>query len=136
MNPTVKAILTGITGAISAFVAIYLIESIGHVIYPPPENLDWNNADIVKSYVESLPIGALLFVLVGWFGGVVVGGSVVRLMMPEKTLLLTSVVAGLVEVATIMNVTMIPHPEWFGIVAWLGVPIVGGVFGYLMQPKK
>jgi len=68
-----RSILAVVAGALLAFILIYLVEAIGHVVYPIPSDLDLNNPAAISSYVKTAPIGALLFVLAAWAVGTFFG---------------------------------------------------------------
>ena len=52
-----------IAGVVTAFVTIMLIDKIGHMVFPPPEGLDFTDPDAIRPYLATLPVGAFLFIL-------------------------------------------------------------------------
>jgi hypothetical protein len=122
-----RNIMAGIVGVIIAMLSVWLVQKIGHAVYPPPADLE-----AMRVYVESLPIGALLFVIASYFIGTAVGtcaACAIGTMLPRVFAMLVSCV---MLVGTAMNVAMIPHPVWFivlavvaiVIAAWLGTRCV------------
>jgi len=110
-----------IAGIVIAFVLIYLIEMLGHAIYPPPPDLDFSNPDAVRPYIATLPIVALLFPMIGWLLGAFAGSFVANICGDAKPYVFSGIVGGLVLAGTIANLIMIPHPLWFSITALIGI---------------
>ncbi|MDH3373783.1 MAG: hypothetical protein OER22_14215 [Gammaproteobacteria bacterium] len=110
-----------IAGLITAFALIWLIEKVGHTIYPPPPDLDFSDPDAIRPYIATLPIIALLFPMFAWFIGTFAGSLVGSLIGTAKPLLFCTVVGGIVLAATIANLIVIPHPLWFSIISVLGI---------------
>ncbi len=133
MGRNIAAAIAGIAIAIGL---VWAIESFGHSIYPPPEGLDFADADAMRAYTSSLPIGALLFVAAAWFVGTLAGTYAACRIGTASPLVFVLIVGGLMLVATTINLLMIPHPHWFsalGIIAimvgaWLG-KLLGGKTG-------
>ena len=129
-----KNIGAGIAGVAIAVALVWLVEMLGHTVYPPPPNLDFADADVMRAYVDTLPVGALLFVAAAWFVGTLGGTAVACNIGDAKPMIFALVVGGLMLVATAMNLFMIPHPLWFAVLgvggviagAWLGMTIGGG----------
>ena len=129
-----KNIGAGIAGVVIAMALVWLIEMVGHSVYPPPPNLDFANADVMRAYIDTLPVGALLFVAGAWFVGTLGGTAAACKIGDAKPMIFAIVVGGLMLVATVMNLFIIPHPLWFAVLgvggviagAWLGMTIGGG----------
>ena len=113
-----RNIMAGIVGVIIAMLSVWLVQKIGHAVYPPPADLE-----AMRVYVESLPIGALLFVIASYFIGTAVGtcaACAIGTMLPRVFAMLVSCV---MLVGTAMNVAMIPHPVWFIVLAVVAIVI-------------
>jgi hypothetical protein len=113
-----------LAGVLAGFATVWLVELIGHSIYPLPSDLNVRNEEDLAASLQTMPFGALLFVVVAWFLGALVGGavaaSIVRRRWPAW------LVSGLVAGAAVVTVLMIPHPEWMQVSAVL-LPVLGGV---------
>ena len=128
-----KNIAAGVAGVVVAGLLVWLVEMVGHSVYPPPPDLDFANADAMRAYIDTLPKGALLFVAAAWFIGTLGGTFTACKIGTAKPLIFACVVGGLMLVATIVNLAMIPHPVWFsvlgivgiGVGAWLGMTLGG-----------
>jgi len=122
----------GIAGVVIAFVLVALVEMVGHAFYPPPEGLDFADADAMRAYIDTVPLGALLFVAGAWFIGTVGGTCAACAIGTAKPLIFAGVVGGLVLVATIANLIMIPHPLWFSVLGIVGI-LVGAWLGTMCE---
>jgi len=126
-----KNIAAGIVGIAIAIAIVWLIEMVGHSVYPPPPNLNFADADAMRDYISSLPIGALLFVGGAWFVATLCGTFAACKIGQAKPIIFAGVVGGIMLIATAANLIMIPHPLWFSILgiagiivaAWLGMTL-------------
>ena len=118
---TVRNILAVICGFVAFFLLILAVQKLGHAVYPPPTDVDFTDAEQARTYVETLPIGAILFVglsyMLGAFGGSVVASVVGTL----KPLYFGVTIGGVVLAFTLMNFFIIPHPWWFMIAAPIAI---------------
>lgn len=110
-----------LAGLVIAFVLIWLIEKLGHTVYPPPADLDFSDPEAIRPYLDTLPIFALLFPMLAWFIGTFTGSLVGSLIGTARPLLFCAVVGGLVLAGTIANLIVIPHPLWFSIISVIGI---------------
>ena len=117
----IRSIGALIAGIVTAFASIYLIEMLGHTIYPPPADLDFSDPAAIRPYIATLPIIALLFPMFGWFVGTLAGSLVANFCGDAKPYVYAAAVGGLVFAATVANLILIPHPLWFSIISLLGI---------------
>jgi hypothetical protein len=130
----VKNVAAAIAGIVTAFVMIMLIEKLGHVIYPPPTDLDFSDPEVMRPYIATLPFLALLFPMIAWVVGTFAGTIVACKIGTANPLAFAAVIGGLVLAGTIANLIMIPHPVWFSAVslvaiaasAWIAVRVASG----------
>ena len=128
-----KNIAAGLAGIVSAGVLVWLVEMVGHSVYPPPAGLDFADADAMGAYVATLPIGAFLFVGGAWFIATLGGTFIACKIGTAKPVIFASIVGGLMLIGTAFNLAMIPHPLWFSglgiagilVAAWLGMKLGG-----------
>lgn len=118
-----RIVLGVVIGAIVAFAVVGVVETVGHVIYPPPDDLDWHNPQVLKEYVATLPTAPLLFPLGGWLLGTLLGGWAGALIAGRRALLVTGLIALLMLLATGANLAFIPHPLWITLSALVGIPL-------------
>ena len=113
MHPVVRSILAVLAGMLSAFVVIACVQAVGVRIYPPPPGMDPRDTATFKNLMAQMPLGALLFVLLAYAAGSVVGGWVAARFAPRAKLTHGMIVGAFLLGAGIMNMTVIPHPGWF-----------------------
>ena len=104
-------------------VLVWLVQLVGHTVYPPPVNLDIGDATAMAAYIETLPVGAFLFVIASYFIGTFGGSLVACRIAASQPMLFAGLVGGLMLIATAMNVAMIPHPLWFVVLAIIAIII-------------
>jgi hypothetical protein len=113
-----------VAGILAAFATVWIIDLVGHMIYPLPSDLDMRDFEAVGVYIQAMPAGALAFVVVAWFGGALAGGLVASLISERRWT--AWLIAALVAVAGVVNILMIPHPVLLQIGA-IAAPLLGGL---------
>jgi len=117
----VRNVAAALAGIVTAFVMIMLIEKLGHIIYPPPADLDVSNPDVMRPYIATLPFLALLFPMIAWVVATFAGTVLACKIGTANPLAFAAVVGGLVLAGTIANLIMIKHPLWFSLVSLVAV---------------
>jgi len=117
----VKNIVAGFAGIIVAGLLVWLVEMLGHAVYPPPTDLNFADADEMRAYIDTMPVAALLFVAAAWFIGTLGGTLLACKLGDAKPMIYAIVVGGLMLIATVMNLFMIPHPAWFSVLGIIGI---------------
>jgi len=117
----VRNVAAALAGIVTAFVMIMLIEKLGHIIYPPPTDLDVSNPDVMRPYIATLPFLALLFPMIAWVVATFAGTVLACKIGTANPLLFAATVGGLVLAGTIANLIMIKHPMWFSLVSLVAV---------------
>ena len=120
-------------GIVSAFLTVLAVEYLGHALYPLPSDLDTRDFEALGAYVETLPAGALLFVLLAWFLGALDGALVAGLVSRRHWTVW--LIAALVALAGIANVMMIPHPALLQIGS-VAAPLLGGLAASLVVRRS
>jgi hypothetical protein len=111
-----------------------LIEKLGHIIYPPPPDIDFSDPKAMRPYIATLPFLALLFPMIAWVVATFAGTVLACKIGTANPLAFAAVVGALVLAGTIANLIMIPHPVWFSAVslaaiaasAWIAVRVASG----------
>lgn len=130
-----KNIFAGVAGIVVAVAIVWLVEMIGHSVYPPPPALDFADPVAMRAYMETLPIGALLFVGSAWFLGTLGGTMTACRIGSAQPTTYAMVVGGLMLLATAANLYMIPHPLWFSVLGILGI-VVAAWLGIVFSPRS
>ena len=120
-----RNIMAGIAGVGIAMLAVWLVQTIGHAVYPPPADLDTRDLEAMRVYVASLPVGPFLFVIASYFIGTAVGTCTACTLGTMLPRVFAMFVGCVMLVATAMNVAMIPHPTWFIILAVVAIVAAG-----------
>lgn len=112
-----------IAGLVVAVALVAAIESIGHLIFPPPEGVDLKDPETLKTIMNEIPMGAKVAVLIAWFGGAFGGGIVAKLI--SKVSWSPWVITAFMLAMGGYTLTLFPHPVWMIIGAVL-LPIFAG----------
>lgn len=114
-----------IAGLAVSIIIIMAVQMVGHTLWPPPEGLDWNDTEVVRTYTSQLPFLALLFPIVSYFLGALAGPFVACRIGTLKPLVFVGIIGIVLLASTIANLIQMPHPIWFSILAVAAV-IIGG----------
>ena len=120
-----RKILALVLGAVVAGSTVAGIEKLGHLAFPPPADLDWQDTAMVAAYVAELPSSAFMFVLAAWVTGAFLGSVVATLGAQHRSYIYAVVVTGLILAASIVNLVMISHPLWFTVATIVLEPVAG-----------
>lgn len=124
-----KFIAATFIGLTVAIVLIFVLETFGHSIYPPPQGVDLTDKDVLAEMIKNAPIGALLIVVAAYFVGSFVGGLIAQLINRHAKLIDALVVGFILMIFGIFNLTSIPHPLWMvvlGILVFIPGAYIGG----------
>jgi hypothetical protein len=135
MSPTLRSVVGVVVGAVAALLLVAGIETIGHLVYPPPAGLDYSDAEELRQYVGAMPVGAFLFVLAAWLIATLAGALVACFIARKRPPLIAGIIAALMLIATARNLVAIPHPFWFSLTALIGILIMAFLAGR-MAPKE
>ena len=130
-----RKIIAGIVGIIVAGTLVWIVETVGHTIYPTPADLDVGNTDVMRAYIDTLPLGALLTVAIAWFIGSLGGTLVACKVGSARPLIYLLVVGGMMFAGAAFNLTIIPHPIWFSVLGIVGI-FVGAWLGMTLGTGK
>src|SRR5262245_1408822 len=128
-----RSIVSIVLGFLAGAFVVGLLEAAGHLMYPPPPDINVHNPEQLKAIIEKLPIGALIMILVAWSGGSVAAGLVDDLVAKNRNATHALIVGCLQMLAGGVTMLMIPHPSWFIVTsflivvpaAWIGAMLAG-----------
>lgn len=106
-----------IAGLAVSIVVIMAVQMIGHAIWPPPEGLDWNDTEVIRTYTSQLPFLALLFPIVSYLLGALAGPFVACRIGTLRPLVFVGIIGLVLLAFTIANLIQVPHPVWFSVLA-------------------
>ena len=121
-------IISVLVGVIVGVLVVMLGEAIQHQFYPLPEGLDFKDKDAVKAFVDSLPFGAFISLVFIWICSSFVGGFVAAKMAKVNGIKSSLITGGILLLAAILNMFMIPHPVWM-IVLTVALYLPAAYFG-------
>lgn len=125
-----RRIIGVIVGIIAVFVIAQIAQLLVHQFYPPPSGYNVRNMDDVKKYVATLPLTAMVVVLVGQISATIVGTFAAARIGRSRV---PAYVVGAVQLAGgIASVLMIPQPLWFVVVeltGYIAATIAGAMSG-------
>lgn len=122
-----RKILAVPAGLLLGVLCISVIEKSAHYLFPRPAAMNADNIDALKHYVETAPVMALLFVIIGYaVGAFTAGFSSTKIAGDGKKIY--AVICGLIFLLQgIYMMYILPTPIWFwisGIAVW-GLVLVG-----------
>lgn len=126
-----KNLFATLAGLFTGILIIAGVEMLGHTLYPPPQHLSEKDSAAWEAYMQTAPLGAILFILLAWALGSFCAGIVSSLIKRDssKPALLCGT---LLLFSGIFNLVSFSHPIWFWPaiafifipMAWLGFWIV------------
>lgn len=122
-----------VAGILAAFATVWIVDLAGHMIYPLPSDLSMGDFEAVGGYLQSMPAGALAFVVAAWFAGALVGGLAAALISERRWT--AWLIAVLVAVAGVLNILLIPHPVLLQIAA-IVAPALGGLVASQLARRR
>jgi hypothetical protein len=128
----IGAVVAGLAVSIAVIMAVQMA---GHTLWPPPNGLDWNDTEVIRTYTSQLPFLALLFPIVSYFLGALAGPFVACRIGTAKPVVFVGIIGIVLLAFTIANLIQIPHPVWFSVLA-IAVVIVGGWLALQLAAKR
>ena len=111
-----KKILAVVVGILIGGLGISLVQALSGQMYPWPEGLDYNNKEAFAAFVDTLPLGAFLMVILSYVVGSFFGGMAATAASKEKYT--PALIVGFaLTIAGVMNAIAIPQPLWVSIVS-------------------
>lgn len=123
-----RAVLAVVAGLVTGSVVISIIEWLSHRVYPLPP-LDVNDAVALRAAVATLPLMALVLVVVGWAIGTFAGARTAVAISPRPRV--AWIVGALFLASTAINLYLIPHPTWMAVAGPGGVAVAAWLAGHL-----
>ncbi len=119
-----RKILGAIAGVVISVVVIKLMEMIGHQLFPIPGEIDVSDPDSIATYMDQIPLGSKISVVVSWTLGSLIGGVAGGRIAGARW---ASWPPGAFTMfGLVMIAMMIPHPIWMLVSGAVG--IAGGTF--------
>ena len=129
----IRKLAAAVVAVIVAMLTIQVVEMLGHLVYPPPADIEFGNPEQVREFMSTLPVGSILFVGAAWAIGTLLGTLAGALVSKSSPLPYAIVVGGLVLAGSITMLLIIPHPWWFTVAAPLSI-VVAAILGIYLAP--
>ena len=94
-----------------AVAIIFVVESLGHALFPQPPGLDVRDPVALEAAKGEIPLGTQIFDLVGWTAGIFGGGLVGGLVAGHKAAI-SWLVGIAVFVLSAMTLALLSYPQW------------------------
>lgn len=120
-NPTLRTALGILAGVVVAGIAVFVVEGLGHALFPPPADLNLADPQDQARLIAAMPVAAKLMVVLAWFLGAL-AGSAAAMAIARKPLA-GWVVAVVMVALSGWTTQMFPHPTWM-VVAAVVLPLV------------
>ena len=130
----IRSIGAAIVGIIVAMLTIQAVQMLGHLVYPPPADIEFSEPEEVREFMASLPVGSILFVGAAWAAGTLLGTITGSLLSTIQPLAYAIVVGGIVLAGAGMMLLIIPHPWWFTIAAPIAI-VAAAYLGMILADR-
>ncbi|RMG68257.1 MAG: hypothetical protein D6715_02720 [Calditrichaeota bacterium] len=131
--------LAVIVGMFVGALTVGLVEILGNFVFPLPRDVDLSTPEAISQAMASIPLGAMLFVLLAWAMGSLVGGFLAAWLAASHHSTMALAVGGILMIGGITTLVQIPHPLWFsviGLLLFLPAAYLGGKLALHLNPKS
>ncbi|WP_066510494.1 hypothetical protein [Rufibacter sp. DG15C] len=132
-----KSIFAVLTGVVTGFLTIFLVELVAQQVYPVPSEVNLQDPEAMGTYLASAPMGSLMLVLLAYALGSFLGGMVAARLAKSRKMMHALLVGFLLLLACVANFYLLPHPIWFIISSVIIYPLMsffGGAMGSRDMP--
>jgi hypothetical protein len=129
-----RIVLGTIAGIIAAGLIVFVVEAIGHLIFPPPPGIDIANPDALATIINQLSFGALAAVVAAWMAGAFGGGALAALI--ARVPWSAWIVGAAMLAGGAWSMTMIPHPLWMKVALLPATLLPAWLAGRLFAPRQ
>ncbi len=131
----IRAILGVIAGILVTAVVTFIMEVIGHAVFPPPEGLSAKDTEAIKAYLETAPAGALYFVLASWTVGAL-SGTALTMVIAQGNRIAGTITAAAALAFIAITLAVIPHPAWM-MASGIAAPALAALLAiWGLRPKE
>jgi len=113
----IRKIRISLFGIVIAIALIYVVELLGHHVYPPPAGIDLADPEAIRRLLADAPAGALWFEILAYVVAIFGGGMLAALIARGQPKFYVLVVGTFVFSGSLFNEFMLPHPRWFALMA-------------------
>jgi hypothetical protein len=113
----IRALLGVFGGLLLSMVMVFVLQGLGHQLYPPPAGLDPEDREAFAAAVDAMPIMALFLILFAYAMGTFIGAWLAARIGGKP--FYAFLVGGVMTMAGMGNLIAVPHPLWFTIAGTL-----------------
>lgn len=109
-------------GLIAGGIAVWLVQMLGHKLYPEPLGMDSNDMNQLAEYVKNAPFMALFFVVLSYAAGALAAGFVSTKVANDGRKIYAIILGVIFLAQSIFMMASLPTPIWFwilGVLSWL-----------------
>ena len=123
-----KKALSVLAGVIAGGITVGIVESLGHLIWPPPEGTDLTNPEALAAIMDTIPTAAIAAVLVAWVCGAIVGGFTAGKIAKDPGYLPSIFAGAILMLLGVITMIAIPHPIWMWVLG-IALPVPAAFYG-------
>ncbi len=107
-----RAFLGVIAGGVAGIVTMIVLETAGDLIFPMPPAADLSKAGASLTYMDQMPIGAKVIILLGWAAASYLASMLAIRWGRSTNPRVGWAAGGAVFLAGALSLAIIPHPIW------------------------
>lgn len=108
-----RTILAVVAGAVVMWLTIFVLEFVGHMLFPPPPGLNPQSQADLAAIMAQAPVGSMAMLVVAWVAGAFTGGYTAARISHTHKRGAAIAVALLVMAGVVGMIWLIPdHPIW------------------------
>ena len=112
-----RRILAVLAGVVVSILTVFLVELIGHSLFPPPAGVDVTDPEQLRGIMDRIPTMAKVLVIVGWVLGAFLGGLAASKIARNAGTACAAIVGVVMVLLAGINLVLIPHPVWMTVLA-------------------
>lgn len=124
-----------VAGLLAMMGTVWLIQMIGHNIFPPSVMPEFDDPEGMRQLIESMPALALAFVPLAWSVGAFVGTALANRIGLARPVVFAGIIGGADLAAAASMLLQFPHPLWVAILGVVGI-VAGAWFGMTLGRRN
>ncbi len=132
----IRKYLSIFVGIVSGVIVLFLIELIGHLIFRPPNNIDYTDIEALKQHTKNAPVFIFIMLIIAYSIGSFIGGFIAGLLSKEKKTDNAVTVGGILLGFGTYSLFSLPHPTWVIICSLLVFIPFSWIGGKTAERKK
>ena len=129
-------ILAIIAGLVIGWVIVGLGDVVTHKLFPAPTDFDYTDKQALKTFIEGLPVAAFVSMILVWAISAFLGGMTTGKIAKSNWKRLCLITGGILLLANVANMFVIPHPTWVNIVTVIMYLPLAYLGGKIIQKAK